>query len=223
MATAGPKSRRSSASDAVNGAAAGRRLRLTPVWAGRDISLEDFEKAEGHEGWRYELIEGRVEVHPTPELPHEMVVAWIHERLRAYRDDHPEVINFLCTASRVFIPGRREATCPQPDLAAYRDFPFRWPREMRRWQNLNPILVVEVLSEGYHHKDLVRNVRLYKEAPSLKEYWVLNPQDAGDHPTLRVYRKRGGRSWQKPIDVPFAGTYTTPLLPEFTLIVDPNA
>ena len=140
-----------------------------------------------------------------------------------YRDAHPEVINYVTGGARVFIPGRREATCPQPDLAAYRDFPFRWPREMRRWQDFNPILVVEVLSEEYTNKDLVRNVALYQQAPSLREYWIFDPRDAGDHPTLRVYRKRGGRSWQRPIDVPFGGTYTTPLLPGFTLTVDPNA
>ena len=87
---------------------------------------------------------------------------------------------------------------------------------------MQPILVVEVLSERYYKKDLVRNMALYKEAPSVKEYWIFNPHDGGDHPTLRVYRKRGDRSWQKPIDVPFAGTYTTPLLPGFTLVVDTN-
>jgi Uma2 family endonuclease len=86
---------------------------------------------------------------------------------------------------------------------------------------MNPILVVEVLCDRYHKKDLVRNVALYQEAPSVKEYWVLDPRDDADHPTLRVYRRRG-QAWQRPIDVPFAGTYTTPLLPGFTLIVDPN-
>ena len=223
MASVQSKSNRPRQAGAVNGAALPRRVRLTPAWAGRDISLEEFENADGQDGWRYELIDGRVEVHPTPELPHDLIVEWVQERLRAYRVAHPEVINYLSTASRVFIPGRRQTTCPQPDLAAYRDFPLRWPREMRRWQNLNPLLVVEVLSEGYHHKDLARNVKLYQSAPSLQEYWVLDPRDAGDHPTLRVYRKRGARSWLKPIDGPFAGTYTTPLLPEFTLIVDPSA
>jgi Uma2 family endonuclease len=207
---------------AVNGAATVRRLRLTPAWAGRDVSLEEFENANLKEGWRYELIDGRIEVFPNPELPHDMVVVWINRRLVLYSEAHKGVIRYVSPGSRVFIPGRREATCPQPDLAAYRDSPSRWSRELRHWQAMQPLLVVEVLSEKYHKKDLVRNVGLYKEAPSVKEYWVLNPRDGGDHPTLRVYRKRGDRSWQKPIDVPFGGTYTTPLLPGFTLIVDPS-
>jgi len=206
----------------LNGSGTVRRLRLTPAWAGRDISLEEFESADGREGWRYELIDGRVEVFPTPDLPHDLIVEWVRERLGAYRDAHREVINYVSAGARVFIPGRREATCPQPDLAAFRDYPLHWPRAMRRWQNIHPILVVEVLSERYRHKDLVRNVALYQQAPSVREYWVFDPRDAGDHPTLRVYRKRT-RAWQSPIDVPFAGTYSTPLLPGFALIVDPNA
>jgi Uma2 family endonuclease len=205
-----------------NGAAP-PRIRLTPRDAGRDMSLQDFTHAVGQNGWRYELIDGRIEVFPNPEVPHDMVLEWVREQLRVYRDAHREVINYVTGGSRVFIPSRREVTCPQPDLAAFRDFPTRWPRKMRRWQDVQPILVVEVLSEGYHRKDLVRNVALYRESPSVKEYWVFDPRDGGDHPTLRVYRKRGNRSWQRPIDVPFAGSYTTALLPGFTLVVDPNA
>jgi Uma2 family endonuclease len=204
----------------VNGATPIRRLRLTPAWAGRDVSLEEFEGAIAKEGWRYELIDERIEVFPVPQLPHDLVVEWINDRLRALRDVHREVINYVSGSSRVFIPGRREATCLQPDLAAFRDYPTRWPRQMRRWQDMKPLLVVQVLSEGYHQKDLVRNVALYREAPSVREYWVLNPLDGGDHPTLRVYRRRGSGAWQRPIDVPFGGTYTTPLLPGFILIVD---
>jgi Uma2 family endonuclease len=222
MSSAQPKPRRHSSAGPAEGPAR-RRVRLTPEWAGRDLSLEEFEKANCQPGWRYELIDGRVEVFANPELPHDMVLEWILGRMFAYRDAHREVVNYVSGSCRVFIPGRRQATCPQPDLAAYRDYPYRLPREMRRWQVFNPILVVEVLSEDYRLKDLVRNVALYRQAPSLREYWVLDPQDAGDHPTLRVYGKRGDRSWQRPIDVPFGGTYTTPLLPGFTLVVDPTA
>jgi Uma2 family endonuclease len=140
---------------------------------------------------------------------------------RAYRDAHPEVINYVTSGSRVFIPGRRRATCPQPDLSVYRDFPLRWPIRMRSWQDVNPLLVVEVVSPRYAHKDLVRNVALYREAPSVREYWIFDPRDREGNLTLRVYRKRG-RAWQRAIDVPFGGAYTTPLLPGFTLVVDPS-
>ena len=197
-------------------------LRLTPADAGRDATLEEFEHATGQEGWRYELIDGRVEVSPAPELPHDCVLEWVADRLRAYRDAHPEAVNKISSHARVHVPGRRAATCPEPDLAAYRDFPLRLPIRGRRWQDVSPILVVETLSDDNRNKDLVRNVRLYLEVPSIREYWIIDPREDPDRPTLCVYRRRG-RAWQRPIDVPFGAVYTTRLLPGFSLLVDPNA
>ena len=222
MASAKPKpSPPPQASDAAPSTAAPGPLRLTPADAGREMSLEAFEHATGKEGWRYELIDGRIEVSPVPDLPHDCVLEWLNERLRAYRDARPDVVNKISTHARVYIPGRRAATCPEPDLAAYRSFPFHLPIQLRRWRDVSPILVVETLSDD-RRKDLDRNVRLYREVPSIREYWILDPHNDADHPTMRVYRRRG-RSWQRPIDVSFGATYTTPLLPGFTLIVDPNA
>ena len=43
-------------------------------------------------------------------------------------------------------PGAKGVTNPQPDLAAYRDFPLHLPFDQVRWQDVSPVLVVEVLS-----------------------------------------------------------------------------
>lgn len=198
-------------------------LRLSPAWAGRDVSLEDFENADYLEGWRFELIDGRVEVFPPPNPRHNIASVWVAKRLTAYSDSRPEVINFVTPNCRVFIPGRQLATCPQPDLAAYRNYPSRWPPRTFGWQDVQPILVVEIISPRYADKDLARDVTLYREAPSVREYWIFDPRDRQGRLTLRVYRKRGARSWQRPSDVPFGGTYATPLLPHFALVVDPTA
>jgi Uma2 family endonuclease len=90
------------------------------------------------------------------------------------------------------------------------------------WRDVSPLLVAEVVSPDNAEKDLVRNVELYLAVPSIKEYWILDPRDDPDRPTLRVYRRRGAR-WQKPIDLAFGDTYTTRLLPGFTLTVNPRA
>jgi Uma2 family endonuclease len=206
----------------VNGAASVRRLHLKPSDAGREVALEDFEHATGQEGWRYELIDGRIEVSPAPDAPHDDVMEWLTERLRGYRDAHPEAINKISTHARVYISGRRAATCPEPDLAAYRNYPLHTPIRVRNWRDVSPILVVETLSQDSRGKDLVRNVSLYLEVPSIREYWLLDPRDDADHPSLRVYRRRG-QAWQRPIDVPFGAVYTTRLLPGFSLLIDPNA
>jgi hypothetical protein len=41
-------------------------LKLGPKDHGRPLSLEEFRSAEAREGWRYELIDGKVYVWPFP-------------------------------------------------------------------------------------------------------------------------------------------------------------
>ena len=224
MSAAQPKSSRPPHAEPSdrNGTAPGASLRLTPADAGRQVALEEFEYATGQEGWHYELIDGRVEVSPTPDLPHDSLLFWLNRRFMRYSDDHPEAVNYLTNHARVFIPGRRAATCPEPDFAAYRDFPLHLPLRRRRWQDVSPILVVETLSPDNRNKDLVRNVALYLQSPTIREYWIIDPLTDPDRPVLQVRRKRGS-AWQRPIDVPFGAVYTTRLLPGFSLLVDPNA
>jgi Uma2 family endonuclease len=198
------------------------RLKLTPADHGREIDPEEFEQSTGDPDYHFEIIDGRVYVSPVADLPHDDVEDWLYIKLKDYSRAHPDVINYVSTAPRVFIHSRPKATCPEPDIAAYSDYPHHLPRRQRRWQDISPVIVVEVVSEDKPEKDLVRNVALYLEVPSIKEYWVLDPRPDPDRPSLRVYRRRGA-NWQKPIDVPYGETYQTPrVLPGFTLVVDPD-
>lgn len=52
-----------------------------------------------------------------------------------------------------------------------------------------------------------------------REYWILDPRDDADRPALLV-RRRGLR-WQRTIHVAGGGSYTTRLLPDFTLLLQP--
>jgi Uma2 family endonuclease len=193
---------------------------LTPADQGRRLTLEEFESADGLEGYRYELIDGRVEVSPIPNLSHEEVRDWLKGLLDRYKMDHPDVANHIKSPARVFVSDRPETTCPEPDIAAYRDFPHHLPIPERRWQDFSPILVVEVISPDTAAKDLVRNRALYLQVPSIQEYWIVDPRPNPYQPTLHVFR-RSRRRWGRPIVVPFEGTYTTPLLPGFSLVVAP--
>jgi Uma2 family endonuclease len=224
MASAKPKSHPGPHTDASsrNGAVECVGLYLTPADAGREVSLEEFEHADGEEGWDYELIDGRIEVSPTPELPHDSIAFWLNRRFLKYIETHPEVVNYLSNCPRVYIPNRPAPTCPQPDFAAFHNFPSHLSYRQRRWKDVSPLLVGEIISPDYREKDLVRNVELYLQSPTIREYWIFDPlADAGAW-FMRVYRKRG-RAWQKPIDVALGAVYTTRLLPEFSLIVDPDA
>ncbi len=196
-------------------------LKIGPADHGRPMTLEEFEKGDYEEGFQYELIDGRLYVSPKPNAPHGRVELWVRRKLELYSDDHPEVINYVHPAARVFVPDRPEATVPEPDVTAYRDWPHDRPIKDLQWQDVSPILVVEVVSEDDPDKDLVRNVALYLQVPTIKEYWAIDARKDPDQPTMRVYR-RSGKRW-KIIDLAYGATYTTRLLPGFTLTIDPRS
>jgi Uma2 family endonuclease len=185
------------------------------------VTLEEFEHADSQEGYRYELIEGKVFVSPIPDLPHEDIRDWLRNQLRVYAEAHPDVVNYVKGPARVFLPRRRAVTAPEPDVAAYHAFPLDLPRAQRRWRDHSPVLVVEILSEDNAGKDLERNRELYLEVPSIREYWIVDPREDADRPSLTVHRRRGQR-WQRPIAVPAGGRYSTRLLPGFTLDLGPQ-
>jgi Uma2 family endonuclease len=196
-------------------------LVLTPADHGRPISREDFEASRGQGGYGYELIDGKVYVSPLPNLPHDSILEWLLDALKAYSRAHPEILNYVSPKARVYVPGRVEATSPEPDLAAYRDFPRHLPIRERSWEHVSPLLVAEIVSEDDPGKDLERNVEIYVQVPSIREYWILDPRADADHPTLTVYRRRG-RRWQNPIAVEPGETYATKLLPGLELLLDPR-
>jgi Uma2 family endonuclease len=188
---------------------------------GRPMTLEEFESGNYEEGYQYELIDGKLYVSPLPNAPQGLVERWIHRKLDRYSDQHPEIINSVFPKARVFVHSRPAATCPEPDVTAYRDFPLDLDYREIRWQDVSPILVVEVMSEDDPDKDLVRNVELYLQVPSIREYWILDSREDPNRPTMKVYRRRG-QGWQRVIDVAPGEIYTTRLLPGFELILDPR-
>jgi Uma2 family endonuclease len=197
-------------------------LKLGPSDHGRRLTFEEFLHGDYEPGYQYEIIEGRLYVSPEANLPQGVIEAWLLDSLKTYSAAKPEVINFVFNKARVFVPGHGEVTAPEPDIAAYHDFPLHRDFNELRWEDFAPILVVEVVTPGDPDKDFERNVELYLQVPSIREYWVLDSREDANQPTLFVYRRRGNR-WQNVIQVPPGGTYTTRLLPDFSLVVDPHA
>jgi Uma2 family endonuclease len=193
-------------------------VKIGPSDHGQPMAFDEYMAGDYEEGYRYELIDGKLYVSPEPNLPEDWVNEWLGFKLKLYARDHPAIINYASHKARVFVPGRPGITTPEPDLAAYHDFPLRRRVRDMRWQDVSPLLVVEVLSADDPDKDLVRNVELYLQVPSIKEYWVIDAREDPEHPSLTVYRRRG-KKWQQfefgPNDI-----YTTKLLPGFELILD---
>lgn len=188
---------------------------------GRAVTAEEAQTAQWQPGYRYEIINGKIYVTPIPNLPHDRLLRWVLHAVNDYAEKHPDILNYVTTNGKVIVPDQPDLTEPEPDLIAFHDFPLASPLAEVRWEDLSPVLVVEILSEDDPEKDLQRNVELYEAIPTIREYWIIDPTADPDHPTLLVYRRRG-QSWQKPISVPFGETYTTRWLPEFSLRVAPR-
>ncbi len=196
------------------------QLKLGPADHGRRLHVDDFESAEYVGGFRYEIIDGRLYVSPVPNPPENRLEVWLHGALVRYAHSHPDVLNYVTTKPRVYIPRKRKATIPEPDLAAYSDYPHHLPSREVRWKDLHPRLVVEILVDGDISKDMARNPKLYLAVPSIREYWVLNGAENPDEPSLIQHRRRG-KAWSI-TTFPYGSTFTTKLLPGFGLVIDPR-
>ncbi len=199
-----------------------RPLRVRGSDHGREMTYDEFTHAIFQEGHKYELIDGRIYVSPLADPPADRLELWLFRILDRLSMVNPEIINYVTNKGRVFVPGVERTTCPEPDITAFRDYPLQLPFEELDWRDFVPVLVVEVISPGDPKKDYERNVELYRQVPTIREYWILDHRPNPNQPKLIVYRKRGKR-WQKPIEVPYRGTYETKLLPGFKLVVDPRA
>jgi Uma2 family endonuclease len=196
-------------------------VRVGPADHGQPFTSEDFLACRFERGYKYELIGGRLYVTYEPDLPENVIEDWVLFKLKLYTRERPDVINYVTNKARVFVPGRSEETIPEPDLAAYRDFPWQLPYRDLDWRDVSPLLVGEVVSRNDPAKDLMRNVALYRQVPSIREYWVFDTREDPDRPTMWVYRRRG-RRWQPAIEIGYGETYTTRLLPGFELVLDPR-
>jgi Uma2 family endonuclease len=196
------------------------RLKLGPADRDRPLTYDEFMAADYELGYVYELIDGKLYMSPKPNPPHDRVERWLYHKLTRYSDKYPEVVNYVSSGCRVIIPNRPGDTTPEPDITAFRDYPLDLPFDELRWQDLRPVLVVEVVSEYDPEKDLLRNVELYFNVTSIKEYWVVDTQESWERPTFIAHR-RHGKQWRVK-HVAFGETYTTKLLPGFELLIDPR-
>jgi Uma2 family endonuclease len=195
------------------------RLKFGPSDHGRAVTEEELSIAEYKSGYKYEVIDGELAVSPVPNLPEAFLDDWLYGKLYDYSRAHPDVVNFLNDKARVHIPGRDNLTVPEPDIAVYKDFPRGKLIRDLNWSDINPLVVIEVLVDSDPDKDLVRNVGLYRQVPSIAEYWILDGRDNCDEPLL-IARRRYGSRWLIQ-EVPYGETYRTPTLPGFELLVDP--
>ena len=196
------------------------KLCFGPADHGRAVPDKQIDSAEYVGGFKYEIIDGRLYVSPQPNAPEHALENWIRDALIVYSATHPKIINFVATKGRVFLPATTRKTIPEPDIAAYSDFPKELPIRQLKWQKLSPVLVCEVLVDGDIDKDLARNPQLYFQVPSIQEYWVVNGAEDPDEPSLIQYVRRGVK-WAITTHH-FGSTFTPKVLPGFSMVIDPR-
>jgi len=187
---------------------------------GRPVSTKKLESASYEAGYRYEIIEGRLYVSPEAKIPENRLENWLFKKLWNYADRNGEIINYVSNKARVYVPSEKRTTVPEPDLAAYSNYPLDDPFASVDWRDVSPILVAEVLYAADPFKDLVRNVALFLQVPSIREYWILDARIDAEKPNM-IVRRRHGKRWIVR-EYAYGQKYTTKLLPGFTLRIDPR-
>lgn len=187
---------------------------LGPADHGLALALEAFEAAEFELGWRYDLVDGRLEVGPEANLPHDRAAMALSDLFAEYGAQHPDAFSHRSLRSPVFPRGGRSSI--GPDLALFQG--LRPEAEDQHWRDLQPQVVVEVISPGQARKDLVRNRRCYAEVPSIREYWVLDPRRGRELTTLlALSRASESEPWTERL-IPPGGRHESQVFPG--LVVD---
>jgi len=195
------------------------QLKLGPNDHGHRLTLEEFEDAEFDSGHKYEIIDGRLYVSNEPDPSENELELWLFEKLWEYSRSDGSALNHVTNKGRVFVHLRPDTTVPEPDIAAYEDYPLDRRFTGTKWSEVSPVLVCEGLMND-PVKDLERNVELYLGVPSIKEYWVLDGREDAAEPTL-IQHRRYGKRWVVR-SFAFGSTFTTKLLPGFELLIDPR-
>jgi Uma2 family endonuclease len=185
--------------------------RVGPADHGRRMSLEEFDRAEGQEGYRYELSRGIITVTDVPGLEHQAQVAATHEQFILYKSAHRGIVYRVVERGSAKILLSDLQSERHPDLFLYKSRPA--DRE-NVWSTWVPELVVEVVSPSSRHRD-------YEEKPEeylrfgVSEYWII------DHAKreMLALRHDGGRWVRKTVSED--EVYETKLLPGLAFALAP--
>jgi Uma2 family endonuclease len=175
---------------------------ISPADAGRRMSLDEFEHAEGVPGSLYELSRGVISVMDVPSIPHALQIDALREQVSEYRRKHPGKIFAVLGSMDCKVLLRSLDSERHPDLSIYR----HPPEEPDNWATWIADIVVEVVSPSSRQRD-------YEEKPDeyllfgIREYWIVDRFEG----QMVVHRRVGGRWDIQRVKLP--EQYETKLLP----------
>ena len=157
------------------------------------LSVEEYLQADLPEGQHYELVDGAVDMSPTPDIGHDGTVNALYQALYEYGRAHTGAIAYISQRASVPIPAKE--TVREPDLAVY----AKWGDRVQGWSawlELVPVLVAEVVSPSQAVRDYRDKRKDYWRA-GIREYWIIDP-DARSVTVLT----RGEKRWDKTVFTP---------------------
>jgi Uma2 family endonuclease len=175
---------------------------------------DDYLSLEDHYGAhiRVELSEGRLEVLPVPTEPHQFIILFLVDYLRAFAREHaPGAVLF--SGTRVRLRFRNEVKFREPDVV-YMSAKHAARRHTEYWDGAD--LLMEVVSGDA--KDRVRDWKTKPQeyaAAGIPEYWIVDP----DKKVIRVLTLKG-KSYRRHGDFKPGDQATSVLLPGFEVAVD---
>jgi Uma2 family endonuclease len=179
---------------------------------GRQMSLAEFDSAEGQEGFVYELSRGVITVVQVPDIKHLVQVDAIREQFYDYRRLHADRIHTLATSGECKIVLHDLDSERHPDLAVYGHGPLETGDEL--WATWIPDIAIEVVSPSSVQRDYVEKREEYFRFGIL-EYWIVDAEKQ----QMLALRRTGGRWGEQVVDA--TGLYRTRLLPDFQLALAP--
>ncbi len=152
------------------------------------MTVDEYLVADLPEGHRYELVEGVVLVSPTPGINHDVIIARLHRVFVAYAERQPDAVAHVSQRAGVAIVSRQ--TVREPDFAIYAPGQIEAGKG-KTWKDVEPILVVEVVSPGQAERDYEEKRRDYWDA-GVREYWIADGKRGGI-----TMLSRGAADWDQ--------------------------
>ena len=146
------------------------------AWAGRQLTLADWEAIPEDEQFRLELVEGVLSIMQRPLSLHQRAVVRLTTRLDEQLP--PELTSM---AEMEVIVTERPLTLRIPDLIVTREAVIE--RNVPRVDAADVRLAVEILSDGTRRVDRILKFAEYAEA-SIGRYWII---DLDEPASLRAF------------------------------------
>jgi len=153
----------------------------SPSWPAQgEWTYEDYRRLPD-DGWRYEVIRGRLYMSPAPRPRHQRAVGRLFMTISRFVEERGLGEVYLAPID-VLLPGL--ASPVQPDLSFLRE--DRLAIVTEEAIEGAPDLVVEVLSRSNWLTDRRDKLEVYAQA-GVAEYWIVDP----DERTIEAFALRG--------------------------------